>query len=291
MAEKTARPTERVKLVVQPSASHPDVLSVQDAMRQVLDFFELLTPEDDEAAQFVWNLKVATTNSPLTVEGEAVSLKPDLDISVLAIRQKNILEDSLNSIRQGRLPARALSKRRRTTLRRLFVRNMNGIGKTEAVLSRSSQPVLVTPKIAEQGVRFLDVEENEIDTLLLKDREREEHGSIEGILLDVGTEYNQPAILVKDRKTGEDVWCRVSKEQSQEISSSATFEDVWSRRRVLVKGRIRYNKDGIISRVFADSIKSIKPRKMLTRDIADVSFADGHDTRSYLELLREGDLG
>lgn len=260
-------------------------------MRQVLDFFELLTPEDEDAAHFVWNLKVATTNSPLTVEGEAVSLSPDLDVTVLAVRQKAILEDSLNAIRQGRPPTKVLSRRRRSTLRRLFVRNMNGIGKTEAILTRPSEPVLVTPTIAQQGVRFLDTEDSEIDSLLPQDRQREERGSLEGTLLDVGTEYNCPAILVKERKTGRDIWCRVSKEQSQEISSSATFADVWSRKRVSVKGRIRYDKDGNITRVFAESIRSISPRKMMTRDISDRDFTSGLDTRSYLDLLREGEVG
>lgn len=291
MAEKAPRPAERVTITVQPSASHPGVLSVQDAMRQVLDFFDLLTPEDDEAAHLVWNLRVASTNSPLTVEGEAVSLSPDLDVTVLAIQQKSYLEESLNSIRQGRTPARSLSKRRRTTLRRLFVRNMNGIGKTEAVLTRPSQPVLVTPTIAQQGVHFLDLDESELDALLLSDRQREEYGSIEGVLLDVGTEYNRPAILIRNRKDGEEIWCRVSKEQSHEISRSATFEDVWSRRRVIVKGRIRYNDNGQIIRVFADTIQPVKPRKMTIHDIVDPEFTTGADTKAYLESLREGTLG
>ncbi len=291
VVEKTARPNERVKVVVQPSASHPDILSIQDAMRQVLDFFDLLTPEDEDSTHFVWNLKVATTNSPLTVEGEAVSLSPDLDVTVLAVRQKAILEDSLNAIRQGKIPSKFLSRRRRTTLRRLFVRNMNGIGRTEAILTTPNEPVLVTPKIAQQGVRFLDIEDSEMDSLLLKDRQREERGSLEGVLLDVGMEYNRPAILIRERKSGRDIWCRVSEEQSQEISSSATFADVWSRKRVLVKGRIRYDKDGNITRVFADSIRSISPRKMMVRDISDRDFTYGLDVRSYLDLLREGEGG
>lgn len=291
MSEKPARPTERVKITVQSSASHPDVLSVQDAMRQVLDFFDLLTPDDEEASHLVWNLKLASTNSPLTVEGEAVSLSPDLDVSVLAIQQKAFVEDSLNSIRQGRSPSRALSRRRRSTLRRLFVRNMNGIGKTEAVLNRPSEPVLVTPAIAQQGVRFLDVEESEMDALLLSDRQREEYGSIEGVLLDVGTEYTRPAILIKNRKDGEEVWCRVSKEHLQEISNSVSFEDVWDRRRVLVKGRIKFNDHGQIVRMYADSVRPIKSRKMTLHDIVDPDFTSGNSTKDYLDSLREGSVG
>ena len=65
-------PTQ-VTVIVRPSAAHPDVLSVQDAMRQVLDFFDLLTPEETDGGGLVWNLTLASTNSPLTVVGEAVS--------------------------------------------------------------------------------------------------------------------------------------------------------------------------------------------------------------------------
>ena len=33
---------ERIKITVRPSGSHPDVLTIEDAMRQVLDIFEML---------------------------------------------------------------------------------------------------------------------------------------------------------------------------------------------------------------------------------------------------------
>ena len=91
------------------------------------------------------------------------------------------------------------------------------------------------------AIAALAEEENEFNSLLPKKRERQEIGSIEGVLLEVGTEYNQPAILVQERKTGKSIWCRVDAELKHAISEEARFEDVWDRRRVVVKGRIFYD--------------------------------------------------
>jgi hypothetical protein len=130
---------------------------------------------------------------------------------------------------------------------------------------------------------------NEFDVLAV--REREEIGSIEGMLLEVGADYNQPALLVKERKTGEDIWCRVDYELKHKISDEARFEDVWDRQRVVVRGRISYDSDGKITRVKAHSIVKITPRQMTINDIKDQDFTGGLSAAEYLEKLREGDLG
>ena len=46
---------------------------MQDALQQVLDFFNLLT--DDSNPNVEWRLTLASTNSPLTVEGEPVDMR------------------------------------------------------------------------------------------------------------------------------------------------------------------------------------------------------------------------
>ena len=68
MIERVELSAERASITVQASSAHPDILSVQDAMQQVLDFFELLTPEDARETKFVWKLNIASTNSPFTVQ-------------------------------------------------------------------------------------------------------------------------------------------------------------------------------------------------------------------------------
>lgn len=283
--------SERVTITVRASAMHPDILSVQDAMRQVLDYFDLLLPEGNEDQNLVWNLSRASTNSPLTVIGEPVSLAQDIDVSIIARAQRTLVAEQFRALAGGTRPSRKLTPKKRETMRRLFKRNMNGIGRTDAILDAPDNPVIITPAIAELGIKVLSSEDNEVDSFVLADREREEVGSIEGVLLNVGPYYNQPALLVRERKTGEAIWCRVAHELKHKISEEGRYEDVWDGRRVLVRGRISYDSDGKITRVKANSIEKITPRQMTINDIKDQDFTGGLSTAEYLERLREGDLG
>ena len=116
-------------------------------------------------------------------------------------------------------------------------------------------------------------------------------GSLEGVLLDVGTDYNQPALLVKDRRTNTDIWCRVTEDVKAKISGEASFEDVWDHRRVIVRGRIRYDDSGNITRVYAQTVIPLKPRAMTLNDIKDTSFGADLDVETYLNQLRDGAIG
>lgn len=256
-------------------------------MRQVLDFFDLLLPEKQDSG-LVWNLSLATTNSPLTVVGEPISLKPDVDVTVIARVQKALLAGELRALTTGTRPIRAFSHKRRETVRRLFSRNLNGIGSTSAVLDGSDTPVLITPAIAQIGIDTLEKQEGGIEKFLIGDRGREEVGSIEGHLVKVGTDYNQPAILVRERKSGVEIWCRVDPGLKHKISEETSFEDVWEHRRVIVKGRIQFGSGGEILRVYANAVVPIKSRQMTIHDIKDADFTNGVNTEEYLEIVREG---
>jgi len=261
-------------------------------MRQVLDFFDLLTPEDQDGdAGLVWNLTLASTNSPLTVVGEAASFDPSVDVSVVAREQRQMVAEQLRSFTSGVRPARTVSKRRRDTYQRIFSRNTNGIGRTDALLGSSNTVILITPTIAAVGMSALAKDEREFDALVLVDRCREEIGSIEGQLLEVGTDYNQPAILVRERKTGAEIWCRVDASLKHKISEDATFEDVWDRKRVLVRGRISFDSGGSIIRVRATSVEPVETRQMTVHDIKDTNFTGGLSVNEYLDRLREGEIG
>jgi len=47
---------ERITITVRASGAHPDVLTIQDAMRQVLDIFELLTSGSASLPGIEWKL-------------------------------------------------------------------------------------------------------------------------------------------------------------------------------------------------------------------------------------------
>ena len=290
MSDESVPKIERVRITVTASGAHPDVFSVQDAMRQVSDFFDLLTPEGSET--FVWNLKMASASSPLTVEGEPYSPEPEVNAQALAYHQKINVEESFRSLSEGRPPQRRLTPKRRSAIRRIFSRNMQSIGKTEAFLSKIEPPVFITPSTALISVKTLDqADDADFQALLMKDRSRNEEGVIEGTLLEVGSDYNRPSVLIVERNTDQEVTCRVNAETYDKISSQTSFRDVWERARVRVRGRITYNADGTIRRVWAHDLTPVKPRKVELNEIADPDFTSGRAIHDYLERLREGSFG
>jgi len=290
----TAKPQnhhECVTIIVRPSAAHPELLTIHDAMRQVSDFFEILTPDEQSGGGLVWKLSIASTNSPLTVVGQAASFDPAIDVTMIARLQKQAAAEQLRSLAAGRRPISAISKRCQPIYRRIMQRNINGIGQTDAIFDGLESAIFITPDSAASAIDALTREESAFDALLLTDRGREEIGSIEGHLLEVGTNYNKPAILVRERTSGAEVWCLVDAGLKEKISQESRFEDVWDHKRVIVRGRISFNKQGAIVRVLATSVTGVSPRQMTLNDIKDPNFTDGLSAVEYLERLREGELG
>ena len=290
----TAKPQnhhECVTIIVRPSTAHPELLTIHDAMRQVSDFFEILTPDDQSGGGLVWKLSVASTNSPLTVVGQAASFDPAIDVTMLARLHKQAVAEQLRSLAAGRRPISAISKRSQPIYRRMMHRNINGIGQTDAIFDGPESAIFITPDSAASAIDALSREEITFDALLPGDRGREEIGSIEGHLLEVAAHRNKPAILVRERKSGADVWCLVDAGLKEKMSQESSFEDVWDHKRVIVRGRISFNRQGAIVRVLATSVTRVSPRQMTLNDIKDPNFTGGLSVVEYLERLREGDLG
>lgn len=272
---------ERIKITVRAPGAHPDVLTIQDAMHQVLDFFAMLR----RVPGVEWHLAQATTNTPLLVVGEAVSFSPAVDVSVVARTQKLELARSLSEIESGRAPADPDFPAH--IAKRFMARNLNGVGVTEIDLE-NGVPIVVTPKVAALAI---DVIERKPAALYESAGAREEIGSIEGTLNDVGTHYNHPAARIIEARTQEAVWCRLTDELQREFESKATFNDVWRHRRVMVRGRIRYDENGQFVSVLASDIRKLEPPHVTLSDIRDPNFTGGLSTAEYLDRFRDGALG
>lgn len=280
----------KASITVQAPGDRPDVLDIRDAMQQVLDFFDILVADEDKD-NLLWNLTLATTNSPFHAEAEAVSATQGVDVRAVAAARINEVSEFMTAFGRGENPRRQLGKRRSNAAKRVWRRNTAGIGKTVVSFDIPKViDVVVTPLIAAVALETSAREEKiEFDYLPIV-RERTEHGSLEGILVDVGTDYNQPAIRIIERKSGREIACRVNQSEIDEITRSASFRDVWERRRVRVRGKIVFDQQGDIVRVYAKSITQITPRTMTLRDIEDVDFTGKHTTVEYIEKLREGAL-
>ncbi|MDG4898790.1 hypothetical protein P9272_35480 [Mesorhizobium sp. WSM4976] len=281
----------KVKITIQPSAEHPGVLDVKDAMQQVLDFFEALVDESD-AGVVVWNLTFAGTNSPFTAEAEAVSLNPAVNVEPIARARAAETAKFLDDVSHGRRPAGDLGKRRKDLMKRLLKRNTNGIGRTVAKFgSLLPHPITVTPKVATAALEVIEEQDSDAFDLYPQKRKRIEIGSVEGSLVDVCTDRNKPAIRIRERKTDREIVCRVDQATQDEIAGSANFLDVWEHRRVVVRGRLYFDDDGKLTRVDATSIRRIVPRQMTIRDIEDPNFTEGVSTAEFIDKLREGGFG
>ncbi len=252
----------KVTITVQAPAEHPDVLDIRDAMQQILDFFEMLSGDDDRDT-FAWNITYAATNSPLTAEAEAVSIKSDVDITPIA--NARIFETSryLSDLRDGARPSRNLTKRRRTAARKVFTRNTQTVGKTTVRFSLPTAPeVILTPSTAQASLTASQLEELPDVKYLADDRERQEYGSVEGRIVDVSSDYNHPAIRIEERKSGREINCRVGQEVIDAIANATSLKDVWEHRRVRVRGLISFDVSGQVTRVYAKSVTPIVPRSM-----------------------------
>ena len=91
-----------IKLVIHPSGSDHESLTVEDAMQQVLDYPKLLDKaaavHGGKSSNIAWQLLSASTNSQFTMEATAVSRIPDKSVEAEAIASASLLAESLYSI-------------------------------------------------------------------------------------------------------------------------------------------------------------------------------------------------
>jgi len=280
---------ERIKILVLPQGAQGN-LPVEDALRQVVDFFDLLSYSDDPASgEVVWQLIEAKTNSPpFSVVAEAASVTPGVIVDAVAKAQKEKFKRSLSEYKAGHAPSAWKNALAQETAQNFIERIGKGM-KTEIDLDPFSpihDKIILTDKdvaVAEQA-RY-EIAEAE------KTTGKKQIGSIEGVLRDVTTYYNKPAVIVTERKTGARVTCIIPEAISHEFAARATFEDVWAHRRVIVRGQISYGKSGEIDSVSATSIDQKEAHPIKVEQIRDKTFTNGLSVTEYLEKLREGELG
>jgi hypothetical protein len=278
---------EKVTVTVRASGAHPDVLTVQDAMRQVLDIFELLSSGHGGKQGVEWKLAKATTNTPFFLEGEAVSLLPAIDISVIARVQKHSVAGGLREIASGVVP-NDWEPKRLALAKSIYRRNLNGVGSTTIDFD-IGDPIQVTPAFAELAVQTLEKKiGSDLYSLPVA---REEIGSVEGVFAQLGPYRNNPALAIIEGKTRKTIWCLLSDRLQADLSDKARYEDFWKHSRVIVSGRIRYDKNGSITLVDANDVRRIEPRLVTLSRLKNSNFTSGLTTSEYLDRFRDGALG
>lgn len=278
---------ERVTITVEPSIESGDSLTIQDAMRQVLDFIEVVcaATDDDVRPKISWKLVSATTNSPFTAVAEAESNDPDWpDIGREAKAAKIRASDAFNSIISGGALPPWLQEHANENFRHLFRRNLEDIGKTQLAFFESEPPVVIVERVARLSL-------NHINSLDAADRQSEpdysgiELGSIEGRAIEALTHHGRPAIRIRESVSDAIVLCVFPKDMLDKIGALHSFTEVWRGQRVCISGVVKRKKNGEISIVEGDDLRSISSSEIRIDSIADANFTGGLSASEYLADL------
>ncbi|MGD0168511.1 MAG: hypothetical protein ABSE54_02185 [Smithella sp.] len=280
---------EKIQIVIEPPESHPDFLTIKDAMEQVLDYFQLTVIGEPDTENIAWKLVSISMKSPLTVTAEAYSFDQTINIDEVAKKQKDRLTNGIKSVLKGITPKEWTSEEAGKIINRVLKRNNNGIGKTSIIVDfeKDSLPIEITPQLAISAVCEIDKSPSHFFT---EDLSRKELGSVDGYLIAVGYDYGKPAIEIQDRLTEERIWCRVPDETINSIAKEMQLDDIWKHRRVIVRGLIQYEKAGRIKRIFDTQVEPMVSKEIPLDKIHDSMFTQGMSPSEYLKKLREGNL-
>ena len=273
---------EKFVIVVTPPDSNNSSLTVEDAMQQVLEALQLLVSSSETDESFTWQLVEAKTNSPpFSVVGEARSTRPGIDVDLMARNQKKALVNNYNELLRGVIPEPWKSGSIRKTLESFIARNRNGVAKTEIKLGDDQSLVLTK----QEAVKAFAAFEKPIMEAV---KPYTQLGSIEGTIMQVGSFHRSPAVLIKERISGKDIWCLVDEEYRQQIAEEADFDDVWSGRRVRVRGKLEHDQTGNLHKVYASDVIPIDARKVSLSEIKDKNFTGGLNPSEYIDKFRDG---
>lgn len=277
------------KITVVASSDHPDSLDVRDAMQQVRDYFDLMTDDGCEAAVF-WKLTSVSMQSPLTVIGEPIDMRTNAGAYGLIREHVNRVRQGLEHLRAGEDFGPDFPQEKRDTAIGLLRRNLNGIGSTHMSFGDDTEGLEIDRQTAVRSLNIIDNRDEELYEYLFGSFARREIGSIDGLILDVGTDNDEPAIHVEDSLTHRRISCRVSEEDRRAIQHNLTAADVWERRRVRIQGQLNYDATGRLIRLYEGKIRFLEIKDVSLDHLHDPDFTGGLSPQEYLDRLWEGEL-
>jgi hypothetical protein len=292
--ELTAESDRRITIVVRPGESDDALLSVEDALQQVLDFLRLA--QDAKASlenldvDFEWKLEWASTNSPFTLRAIAEPLggKSDKDISAsveaVKARSAKLIRDCAAGLP---VPAWVASTE---ALYSLFERNAKNLSRTMIEFDGAVGSVEIDRASAEKAFEvFEDIPLAAFQEVNIP--RRQAYGEIDGRMVMAGRFFNKPAFQLQTILYGL-VWCLVSPEFVQRLGTAHSLAEVWDGKRLVVYGRITYSKGGKrVSRIEVQSLREKTAPQIKIEDVLDADFTAGLDPVEYLNRLHGGELG
>lgn len=280
-----------VTVVIHPSGSEVESLTVADAMQQVLDAFELLTKaqvRDDGNIAVVWRLKRASTNSPFTVEATPEASDPSYPVQEIARAAVVNFQEGMDAVLHAKRKPHWMDLQAETVFRRILARNLNGIGETEIFAPPFKEPIKIDQHQARRADNFLEFtalqEREKIGSLA-----RVEYGSVDGHVTDATTWRDKPAFRMKVRVSGRELVCVLPEHIAARVGRQRNWQDVFTNQRVIVSGACHYNAQGILTRIEVDDVQLIEPGTVTAEELADPDFTSGRSVRDHLKMVWGGD--
>lgn len=279
---------ENVTITVQSEFGEDGPLTVGEALLQVIELFDFfLSAQGENSATVNWRLVSISKSSPLQAVAEPFAVVAGVDVETIARNAKRAVFTALDDITSDVGVPAWMDAKARETVRSILARNTNGIGRTDIKFDDDTPVIMLIPRKANSGLATLQRAEAEI-LANEPDLSRSETGSIEGRVTNATTFRKQPALHIRDRRSGEEVLC-VFSDETAEKAGGHSWREVWNGARVLVYGRIQFDKKGVPATIRVDEIHEINPRDLTHSDITDPNFTGGVPLADY--LLQDADGG
>lgn len=279
----------KVTFTVEPSEAHHNVLTIQDAFQQAIDFFDLLSDEAEK--NVIWKLEMASTNSPFSCQGEPIDTRTWTGAHALVEERVQVVERNFARVAEGKDFDSSFPRDKLDVAKRILNRNRNGIGRSVAVFSDDAKPIEISEEIANRYFREVLAPVESLHSYLFSRTSRQEIGSVEGRIVDIGTDYDAPALQLEEHNSGRRLWCRMSSEAAEQLGAEMKAEDAWNHRRVRVRGTLNYDNLGNALRVMNGTVSFIESPRVDLDKIEDKEFTEGYSVNEYLDRLRENEFG
>jgi hypothetical protein len=279
----------RIVIKISPDPSGKDMLRVEDAMLQVIDFLRLFAEAEGVAAdhKFDWRLERASTASPFTVTALAEPFDPSVDITPHIRKVKTEVSQGLrNIIQRGEIPD-WVNLQAASPAQNFFHRNQNGVGNTE-IDFEDDDVLLIDRTKADAGVKAIAARTAiDVSAELI---EREAFGEIEGVMVAAGRYRNQPAIQIRSELYGF-VWCTLPKRVVDKFGDEHSIKDVWKGQSIGVQGKLSYAAGGKLTKIEVHDLREMPVAPLIDLDsILDPNFTSGLSPSEYLYQFHEGEL-
>ncbi|SRR6266851_2475451 len=283
---------DRVVITIHPTVSDERLLSVADAMQQVLDNIKLFEHAQqamgDPHTRFEWKLEKASTNSPFTVVAVAQAVDPAVDVSAAVKRVKTEVSQGLRSLMTRGQPPRWMTQDGFAAAKNIFARNLNGIGETDIEFDEGDV-LSIKQEQAKAGIGALEA----LNVMAFEQElvPRVSFGEIEGVMLAAGRYRNREAIQIRNEMYGF-IWCTLSKDLIGRFGDEHSMSDIWKGKTLGIHGRLNYTAGGKLATIDAIDVREIEAAPLVNlEEILDPDFTAGMDPHEYLERLNEGQLG